>query len=114
MVLPDPLVDWGIAATSCGAITDAKTRNPEDPVSTSTWSMVWQFDVPGAQMVTEANNPFTAFNPAGPESTVTAIWLAACCWGAGCEDAEELLFPPPPPPPPQQARIRQAVKLATA
>src|SRR5262252_4705654 len=36
----------------------ASKRSPIEPVSTSTWSMVWQFEVPGTQTVTVTNAPF--------------------------------------------------------
>jgi hypothetical protein len=36
---------------------DDKSRNPEDPVSTNTPSIVWQVVVPGAQTVTLVNAP---------------------------------------------------------
>src|SRR5271169_4371155 len=53
--------------------TDDNRRRPEEPVSTSTWSMVWQVLVLGTQTVTLAKASFTAVKVCGcgPASTVT-------------------------------------------
>ena len=37
--------------------TDPSKRKPDEPVSTTTWSMAWQSLVPGTQTVTVANRP---------------------------------------------------------
>src|SRR5271168_1650439 len=66
----------------------ARTRNPEEPVSTRTFVIVWQLEEPGTQMVTLASSEFFAVS-AGPEFTAT--------------DTEFPVVPVPPPPPPVAA-----------
>ncbi|CAM2193454.1 conserved protein of unknown function [Paraburkholderia kururiensis] len=114
------------ASCSCGSATDAgsceaNTRSPHEPVSTSTWSIVWHCAVPGAHTVTLTNGMLGT--PLTPGSTVTAAALAA---SAGCDDVVLVtgcagaavfvlvllpvlaLAPDPPPPPPQAARIKES------
>src|SRR5208282_3844765 len=68
-----PTVACGRAMFTC----EASKRSPEEPVSTSTLSIVWQFAVPGTQMVTLANRISTSSPPAagGPAFTWTAKTL---------------------------------------
>jgi hypothetical protein len=53
--------------------TDDNKRSPEEPVSTSTWSMVWQVVVLGTQTVTLVNASFMVVKlcGCGPASTVS-------------------------------------------
>src|SRR5271169_2394927 len=55
-----PEVSWG-SGTSAGSSSPpaalARIRTPTEPVSTKTWSMVWQVVVFGTQTVTVANAP---------------------------------------------------------
>jgi hypothetical protein len=63
---------------------------PLDPVSTLTWSIVWQFDVPGAQSVTLTKG--TLAEPPAPEGPLSTM-----------RGATLLPLPPPellPLPPP--------------
>src|SRR5271170_6255994 len=56
---------------------EASTRRPEEPVSTSTLSTVWQFVVlPGSQMMTLTRGIFTSFC-AGPRFTWMGTMLFA-------------------------------------
>ena len=48
-------VDAGSGSVS----TDPSKRRPVDPVSTSTWSILWHWLVPGTQTVTVTNRPLT-------------------------------------------------------
>jgi hypothetical protein len=49
---------------------DDKTRNPVDPVSTNTESMVWQVVVPGTQTLMLVKSPFTYPGVGDPALTV--------------------------------------------
>src|SRR5690242_7391846 len=79
---------------------EATMRNPVDPVSTITWSIVWQVDVPGVQIVTLVNrmSSFPANCPLtnGPASTITDWVLFTGGGGAGVS-LELLPFPSPHP-----------------
>ena len=46
------LPDASVMRGSPSVTRDASSRRPTEPVSTSTPSIVWQFEVPGMQIVT--------------------------------------------------------------
>ncbi len=71
----------------CGSETVSaleRTRNPLDPVSTSTPSIVWQFELPGAQSVTLVNAPLK-YVIRGPRVHHNRLYVLRCserCAGA--------------------------------
>ena len=83
---------------SASVNTDASTRNPYDPVSTCTLSMVWHWVVlPGTQMVTVVYRVFTVGLVAvGPPLTTTGTTLEAA---ATVPVVEVELLPGGLPPP---------------
>src|SRR6185369_3675045 len=108
---PFALVTDGSA--SAGLMTDAASRNPNDPVSTRTWSTVRQSVVPGTHTVTVTNGELIAL-PSGPRSRVIASVFATgvvTAGGGGDTAAFESLEPPPPQPartaPSAKARMKR-------
>src|SRR5215468_10076617 len=87
---------------SIGERTDAMILSPLEPVSTWTWSIVWQLLVDlGAQIWTLVNMRFGML--AGPPSMTTA-----CVFGVGWFEE------PPPPPPPHAPSESTAASPAAA
>src|SRR6266404_4273204 len=102
-----------VEAGSCDVNVEANSLSPDDPVSTQTWSMLWQLDVPGTHMLTVTypwlvfpiGAPFTT----GPASTTIAATLATLGGGAGLEDEE---LPPPQDDTATAADVRSASRKA--
>src|SRR5215468_2238597 len=83
-----------------GERTDEMIRNPVEPVSTWTWSIVWQLLLdPGAQIWTLVNMMFGML--AGPPSMTSA-----CVFEVGWFEE--------PPPPPHAPSERTAASRAAA
>src|SRR5215472_9945478 len=97
-----PVASFTCGSESVGERTDEMIRSPVDPVSTWTWSIVWQLVLdPGAQRVTLVKIMLGML--AGPPSTMT-----------GCEFGVGGLGDDPPPPPPQAPSESTAATLAAA
>src|SRR5665213_1891624 len=93
---------------------EPRMRNPLDPVSTITWSMLWQVVVPGTQIVTVVNAASTLYpagRPVGPLSTTIGWTLLT----AGVNVTPELVeVELPPPPEPHPARLSASTTKAAA
>jgi hypothetical protein len=87
--------------------TEAMIRKPFEPVSIRIWSIVWQLDVPGAQIVTLTEGRLTPVC-FGPASTISEATLEPV-GSVGC--GVLLVLPAPPPPQPQSA-VRYATEAA--
>src|ERR1017187_4553036 len=101
--MPHSTIALPVALVCCvsprdGDNTEEMIRSPDDPVSTSTWSMVWQLEgLFDAQIVTVVNGTLASLAFWGPASTLIGATFCGFVAAGVLLDDEVLLLPPPQP-----------------